>query len=192
MKIEQFVMAYKVEQDRLRAILPAGFTSLRPVLRINAEVRDEKNGYVEFNTAIDKDGNKGWLNIGYWDNVPFKRSGKTVVFKTDFLKISFTGANIEGSCPAENNNVGCYFLGNDIICRTPEILTCNKEFCDCEFAWSFSGSDAHGISTGETLPAYPTEVQHIYPKQVFTPENAAAIACEQVLGAYKVIFDRVI
>ena len=35
MKIEQFVMAYGVEQDRLRAILPEGFASLRPVLRIN-------------------------------------------------------------------------------------------------------------------------------------------------------------
>ena len=31
MKIEQFVMAYGVEQDRLRAILPEGFFSLRPV-----------------------------------------------------------------------------------------------------------------------------------------------------------------
>lgn len=40
MKIEQFVMAYGAEQDRLRAILPDGSTSLRPVLRINAEVRD--------------------------------------------------------------------------------------------------------------------------------------------------------
>ncbi len=29
-------MAYRVEQDRLRAMLPEGFTSLRPVLRINA------------------------------------------------------------------------------------------------------------------------------------------------------------
>ena len=37
MTIEQFVVAYGVEQDRLRAFLPEGFTSLRPVLRINAE-----------------------------------------------------------------------------------------------------------------------------------------------------------
>ena len=59
MKIEQFVMAYGVEQDRLRAFLPDGFSSLRPVLRINAEIRDGKSGYVEFNTAVEKDGNKG-------------------------------------------------------------------------------------------------------------------------------------
>lgn len=38
MKVEQFVMAYEVEQDRLRAFLPNGFSSLRPVLRIKAEV----------------------------------------------------------------------------------------------------------------------------------------------------------
>lgn len=56
MKIEQFVMAYGVEQDRLRAMLPEGFASLRPVLRINAEIRDGRTGYVEFNTAAEKDG----------------------------------------------------------------------------------------------------------------------------------------
>ena len=43
MKVEQFVMAYGVEQDRLRAILPDGFASLRPVLRVNAEVRDARD-----------------------------------------------------------------------------------------------------------------------------------------------------
>lgn len=59
MKVEQFVMAYSVEQDRLRAILPEVFVSLRPVLRINAEVRNNSLGYVEFNTAVEKDGTKG-------------------------------------------------------------------------------------------------------------------------------------
>lgn len=59
MKIEQFVMAYGVEQNRLRALLPDGFSSLRPVLRINAEIRDGKTGYVEFNTAAEKNGVRG-------------------------------------------------------------------------------------------------------------------------------------
>ena len=31
MTVEQFVMAYGAEQDRLRALLPEGFASLRPV-----------------------------------------------------------------------------------------------------------------------------------------------------------------
>ena len=48
-------MAYGVEQDRLRAMLPEGFASLRPVLRINAEIRDGRTGYVEFNTAWGTD-----------------------------------------------------------------------------------------------------------------------------------------
>lgn len=117
MKVEQFVMAYGVEQDRLRAILPDGFASLRPVLRVNAEVRDERTGYVEFNTAVEKDGVRGWLNIGYWDAVPFTREGKT-------------------------------------------------------------------------LPAYPTEVGVVYPKEDFTVENAAKIPCRQVLGTYTVRFER--
>ena len=54
MTVEQFVMAYGAEQDRLRALLPEGFASLRPVLRINAEVRDGKTGALEFNTAAEK------------------------------------------------------------------------------------------------------------------------------------------
>lgn len=45
-------MAYGAEHDRIRAILPDGFTSIRPVLRINAEIRDEKFGYVEFNHSL--------------------------------------------------------------------------------------------------------------------------------------------
>lgn len=187
MKIEQYVMAYGVEQDRLRAILPEGFISLRPVLRFNAEVWDDTIGYVEFNTAVEKDGNKGWLNIGFWNNVPFIREKKTVTFKTNFLEINFTGVGIEGSCPAEKDNAGCYF--GDVL-RLPETITVNKEFCDCSFAWHFSDNDAHGVSIGKTLPAIPTESVVTYPKQAFTAENAAAIQCKQVLGAYKVVFNR--
>lgn len=187
MKIEQYVMAYGVEQDRLRAILPDGYKSLRPVLRINAEVRDGKIGYVEFNTAIEKDGNKGWLNIGYWENIPFVKKGKTVTFKTDFLEISFTGVGIQGSCPAEKDNAGCYF-GNKL--KKPESITANKEFCDCSFSWNFSEEDAHGASIGKTLPAIPTEAVNVYPKEAFTVENVTKIPCDQVLGTYLVIFDR--
>ena len=82
MEIEQFVMAYSVEQDRLRALLPDGFSSLRPVLRINAELRDGKTGYVEFNTAAERSGVRGWLNIAFWDGVPFEQDGKTTRFLT--------------------------------------------------------------------------------------------------------------
>ena len=59
MQAEQFVMAYGIEQDRIRAMLLSGFASLRPVLRINAEVRDGKSGYIEFNTPVEKGGNRG-------------------------------------------------------------------------------------------------------------------------------------
>lgn len=81
-------MAYGVEQDRLRALLPDGFSSLRPVLRINAEIRDGKTGYVEFNTAAEKNGVRGWLNIAFWNDVPFEQDGKTTRFLTDIFWIS--------------------------------------------------------------------------------------------------------
>ena len=133
MHVEQFVMAYGVEQDRLRAILPEGFSSLRPVLRINAEIRDGKTGYLEFNTAVQKGDLRGWLNIGFRDDVPFAREGKTIRFCADFLEIEFTG-----------------------------------------------------VSLGKTLPAVPSDVQTVYPKEPFTARNAANIPCTQVLGTYMV------
>ena len=190
MTVEQYVMAYSVEQDRLRALLPDGFQSIRPVLRINAEIRDNETGYVEFNTAVEADGKRGWLNIGNWTGVSFERNGKTVTFKPDFLTISFTGVGIEGSCPAEKDNAGCFFLGETITLRPAEQITVNKEFCDCRFAWRFSNQDAHGVSMGKTLPAFPTEPKVVYPKACFTVQNAAAIPCEQVLGTYMVKFER--
>ena len=183
-------MAYDAEQDRLRAMLPEGFTSLRPVLRINAEIRDGKTGYVEFKTAAEKDGRRGWLNIGFWEDVPFSRSGKTVMFRTDILEISFTGVGVEGACPAERDNAGCFFLSPHETLRAPETITSNKEFCDRSFRWRFSGSDAHGESIGKTLPAIPEEEKTAYPKQTLTPDHAAAIVCRQVLGSYVVVFDR--
>ena len=191
MKVEQFVMAYGIEQDRIRALLPDGFTSLRPVLRINAEVRDGKTGYVEFNTAVEKDGKKGWLNIGFWDDVPFAREGKTTTFRTEFLELSFTGVGAEGSCPAEKDNSGCFFEQEGVyVLRLPETITVNKEFCDCCFAWHFAKNDAHGVSIGKTLPAIPTESRFTYSKQPCTAANAAAIPCDQVLGSYCVCFER--
>ena len=52
MKVEQFVMAYEAEQDRLRALLPEGFASLRPVLRLNGEIRNGDTAYLELNTPV--------------------------------------------------------------------------------------------------------------------------------------------
>lgn len=106
MNVEQFVMAYGIEQDRIRALLPDGFTSLRPVLRLNAELRDVR-GYMEFNTAAEKDGRRGWLNIACWKDIPYTREGRTTTFRTDFLTLAFTAVGVEGGCPAEKDNACC-------------------------------------------------------------------------------------
>ena len=169
MTVEQFVMAYGAEQDRLRALLPEGFASLRPVLRINAEVRDGKTGALEFNTAAGKADNRGWVNIGRWDDVPFTKDGKKTTFTLPELTISFTGAGIEGGCPAEKDNVGCYYLKDGTFTLVPaEKIT----------------------ALGKTLPAIPEEETTHYEKAAFTVENAAVIPCMQVLGAYRVTFER--
>ena len=193
MKVEQFVMAYGAEQDRIRAMLPAGFESLRPVLRINAEIRDERAVYVEFNTPVAAEGRRGWLNIASWtgstDDLSFRREGKTVYIHAPFLELTYTGVGIEGGCPAEKDNDGCFY-GNGREFRPAEKIDANKEFCDCEFAWHFAGGDARGKSEGKTLPAFCEEPSCKYDSSAFTPENAAKIPCRQVLGAYIVRFER--
>ncbi len=190
MKVEQYVMAYSVEQDRLRAMLPEGFTSLRPVLRVNAEIRAEQGGYVELNTAVERDGVRGWLNIAVWEDVSFRRQEKTVTFRAGALEISFAGVGITGGCPAEKDNQGCFFLQDeDVTLREAEEIEERKEFCDCRFVWGVPGG-AEGESTGETLPAIPQERMVDYPRRELTAENAAVIPCRQVLGAYRVCFER--
>ena len=194
MNIEQFVMAYEIEQDRIRAMLPEGFESLRPVLRINTEIIDEDSVYVEFNTPVEHTGIRGWLNIANWssNNSPlaFAREGKTVTITAPFLKLVYTGVGIEGGCPAEKDNGGCFFIGEHIELRQPELITSAKEFCDCSFKWSFSDEDTGGRSIGKTLPAYNTEVKTCYSRQELTAENAAKLPCRQVLGSYIVRFER--
>lgn len=191
-KIEQFVVAYLVEQDRLRALLPEGFRSLRPVLRINAEIRQGERAYLELNTPVEGFGKRGWLNIAHWESpaaaISFEKSGSSVIFHTPFLEISYIGIGIHGGCPAERDNDGCFY---DKTFLPAEKIDAQKEFCNCAFAWKFAHGNAHGIQTdGKSIPATPTEPLHFYEKQPCTAENAAAIPCEKVLGAYRVQFTR--
>lgn len=198
MKVQQFVMAYKAEQDRLRAMLPEGFASLRPVLRINAEIRSEKDNetmYIELNTPVEAFGKRGWLNIANWEspktNISYTRNNSAVTFKCPFLEITYTGVGIEGGCPAEKDNDGCFFIRKNVRFVPSEQISGNKEFCDCEFSWKFAEENAHGISIGgKSIPAIPTEQQKHYDKQNLSVQNAAAIECEQILGAYSVSFNR--
>ena len=190
MKVAQYVMAYRAEQDRLRAMLPEGFTSLRPVLRINAEIRtDEKETvYLEYNTPVEGFGKRGWLNIAHWENLFYEKNGKATTFHAPFPEITYTAVGIVGGCPAEGDDEGCFF--QELFVPTEKIDS-NKAFCNCSFQWKFAEGDAHGISVdGKSVPAPPTEQKVAYEKQALTAENAAAIPCEQVLGSYVVAFER--
>ena len=189
MQVEQFVMAYLADQDRIRALLPSGFESLRPVLRINAEIT-HSGAYLEFNTPATAMGKRGWLNIGFWNGAEYKKEGKSTSFHTPFLDISFLRVGISGGCPAEKDNDGCFFPYSRKSFRPAEKITENKEFCDCEFKWKFSPHDAFGKSEGATFPAFYTEPQTVCEKLPLTAQNAAAIACIKVLGSYAVIFER--
>ncbi len=181
MKIEQFVMAYRADHEKIKALLDEGYESLRPVLRINAEIiHDESRGeYVrmEHNTPVASQGKRGWLNLNVWeslgteidyadeeDNKHFgeptpgaegKTKGMTTVFKTNFLDIEFTGVGIEGGCPAEGDNDGCFYIeGEKTTFVQAEKITSRKEYCDCAFTWTKPITEAMKIPSEELLGAY--------------------------------------
>ena len=110
------------------------------------------------------------------------------MFTTDALTIRFTPVGIEGGCPAEKDNAGCFFKNGDSwTLRPAEKIDVRKEFCDCEFAWR---SGTHGVSLGKTLPAFPSELCVSYPAQPFCVSSAAVIPCDHVLRSYAVRFER--
>lgn len=196
MNVEQYVMAYQVEQDRLRALLPEGFSSLRPVLRINVEIRNGETVYLEYNTPVAARGRRGWLNIANWasssgSSISFEKSAGTTSFSALFLQISFTRVGAVGGCPAERDNDGCFFPGETPFFRPAEKILAPREFCDCVFAWKYDAASAHGASVGgKSIAAAPTPPQIQYAKGELSPQAAAAIKCEQILGAYAVTFTR--
>lgn len=195
MKIEQFIMAYKVEQDRLRAMLPNGFESLRPVLRINTEIRNNDFVYIELNTPVKHSNKRGWLNIEKWKSpeadIYYEKHDKSTSFSSTFLDITYTGIGIEGGCPAESDNDGCFFMNEATVFRESELIKENREFCDVEFRWKFAEDNAHGISIGDkSVPAFFTEPQRYYEKKELSADVAASIKCERILGSYVVRFER--
>ncbi len=195
MQVEQFVMAYRVDHDRLRALLPADYESLRPVLRFNAERRRTADGresiYLELNTPVAAKGKRGWLNVGCWEGeqIQCSQEGTSVTFHSDFLRLRFTPVGITGGCPAEADNQGCFFLHPYRFVPKEEITEA-REFCDCSFAWSFAPGDAQGTSTGKSVAVPPVPPRVQYPRQALEPAAAARIPCEEVAGAYVVRFQR--
>ena len=194
MTVEQFVMAYGVEQDRVRALLPAGYESLRPVLRINAEIRDGERVYVELNAPAAHGGKRGWLNIAHWEGaaqgLKFERDGKKVVITAPFLSLTYEETGAKGGCPAEKDHDGTFFPDETPFFRPREEITANRAFCDCAFSWRFHAGDARGASAGRTLPAFYEPPKTEYARLPLCAEHAAAIPCRQVLGAYVVRFER--
>lgn len=190
MLIEQYILSYRVNQDMLRAILPEGFTSLKPVLRLKAEVYDNQGTYLEFNTPAEKDGKKGWLNISSWNELRFERDGKKCTFRLPFLDLSFESVGIMGPAPSLGELKGTFFTGRKEVFREDEEIHAEKEFCDSRFIWKFTDDDARGTGHGPTVKVEPEEVKEILPKKDFTVFNAAAVPCIEVVESYGVMYEK--
>ena len=175
--VEQFVMEYRADQSRIRAMLPDGFESLRPVFRIVSEIRDDRTLYLELNTPVAADSRRGWLNIGSWkssnDDISYSREGGAVKISASFLELSYTGNGIEDVCPDETDNEGCYYRGNDIEFRPAERIEGSRELCECAFSWKFSTQDGQPD------------------KRALTAVNAASIPYGEILTSYIVRFIRI-
>lgn len=89
MQATQFVMAYGVEQDRLRAILPEG---LPPCGRCFGSTGrfGEKKAFSNSGQPWKETGKGGWLSIGSFSNVPFEVIEKATAFQGELLEIAFT------------------------------------------------------------------------------------------------------
>lgn len=78
----------------------------------------------------------------------------------------------KGGCPAEKDNGGCYFIEKgEVTLRPNEIITVNKEFCDCEFLWKTEdGTNGKGAgrSAGRSVPLFFEECKNVYPDKEFS------------------------
>lgn len=106
------------------------------------------------------------------------------------LKTRSAPTGAKGGCPAEKDNVEYYFIEKgEVALRSNEIITVNKEFCDCEFLWK-TEDGTNGKGAGRSVPLFFEECKNVYPDKEFSLQNAACIECKRVAGAYKVEFER--
>ncbi len=164
MKIKQYVMAYRADENEIKRLLPPGFESLRPVLRINVECfdGDEDWGYVEFNTPVAAEGKRGWLNISSW------------LEKPDYMHLEFTPTGKTGGCPHEEDNDGCFYWDYNTGSYgflEAEIINENKEFADCSLTWELPPANAF-FDDDERIRSF------------------IKLPVLEILGAYVVDFDR--
>lgn len=179
MRVEQFVTAYRANHEKIKELLSEEYESLRPVLRVNIEmIHDDVRGEyirIEHNTPVASKGKRGWLNLMVWESPKTKidysivdkhvgeptpgmdgiTKGMTTVFQTDFLDIEFTGVGVEGGCPVESDNDGCFYIADGSITFIPsEPISSQKEYCDCKLSWTKNLHDAMNIMPDENLGAY--------------------------------------
>lgn len=188
-RIEQYVMAYRADHGEIKKLLPDGYESLRPVLRINAEIitdMEEIEGeqrYIEFNTPVAAYGKRGWFNLDAWDtdwnDITGIRDGRRTRFTmdidgTEFLDILFAPTGAAGGCPREDDNDGTFFIDDltgETLFMEAEIIQEKKEYCDCEFSWQIPESEYFCNKPGLI-------------------RQAMTIEPEEILGAYAVVFHR--
>ncbi len=203
MKVEQFVMAYRGNHDEIKALLPKGFESLRPVLRINAEIlTDSKAGeqgatysYIELNTPVAHAGKRGWLNLGNWDSM---------------------STNISVSRKTESVSDGCVKTDAD---TDADELVSSRESTEFEFdllKLAHTGTGKEGGCPAESdndgcfyMDGDEEEfrsAEKVTERKEYTDctfkwnvsedlppiplFRAMAIECEEILGAYSVAFER--
>ena len=57
--------------------------------------------------------------IENWEDAAFETDDRVTTFRTEHLEITFTGTGIEGGCPAERDNDGCYVCEDGGVTLAP-------------------------------------------------------------------------
>ncbi|MGN0701745.1 MAG: hypothetical protein ACI4KL_00980 [Lentihominibacter sp.] len=164
MKIKQYVMAYRADHEMIKELMPKGFESTRPVLRINVECYDGDDdwGYVELNTPVSLKGRKGWLNIAAW------------LEKPEYMHLEFTPNGKVGGCPYETEEEGCFYWDYETGkygFLEAEKISESKEYCQCTLSWDLPPANAF-YDDDERIRRF------------------LRLPVEEILGAYTVEFNR--
>ena len=153
--IEQYIVIYEADQEKIENLLPEGYESSDNVLRIEVEVVNDLDGmegeqiFIEVDTPVKGEDGPEWLELVSWENMWTDIFGMTDGYFTRFT------ADFDGT----------EFL--DIT------FTEHDGECDCRFRWQMPESEYFSDKpeiAGPVMTIEPGEILDAY-VQVFESED---------------------
>jgi hypothetical protein len=151
--VEQYVVVYSGDQEKIAALLPEGYESSDNVLRIEVEVVNDLDGmegeqiFIEVNTPVEGEDGPEWLELVSWESM------WTDIFgMTDGTFTRFTAD----------------FDGTEFLDIT---FTENDGECDCQFRWQDPENDYFSDKPEIAVPVMAVEPEEILDAYVMVFES---------------------